>query len=82
MLDDEELDAIDRRQDVTGKYEEWILAFRIFQKYDPGSFNVQASHDEVHAGPEPDSVSDDDLRELYALGWRKDEYGSCFRKFT
>lgn len=81
MLSDEEKEAI-QRSPLSGKYEEWIRAFQIFQKYDPGSYSVQASHDEVHAGPSPESVSDDDMRELIALGWREDEYGDCFSKFT
>jgi hypothetical protein len=54
---------------------EWIRAFEIFKKYterpDEERFEVCAEHDELWAGPDPITVSDEDREELESLGYQR-----------
>jgi hypothetical protein len=45
-----------------------ILGFNIFKKY-PDSDHLHSSHDELHAGPDENIVSAEDIVELEKLGW-------------
>lgn len=43
---------------------------------------VSASHDVIHAGPDPDTVSDEDKAKLATVGWHVSEEHECFYYFT
>jgi hypothetical protein len=62
-------------------YAAWSEAFTIFEKY-AGEFNVNAEHDVVYAGPNPDLVSEDDTQRLIALGWHIDSDLNSFYHYT
>lgn len=62
-------------------YERMIRALQIFDGYEHDR-GFTAEHDEVWAGPDPDSVSAEDLAELEALGWSADRNHDCFHKFV
>ena len=54
-------------------------AFAIFRKY-PHSHFISPQHDEIHAGPDPDSVTEEDKALLKELGFN--DYGEgSFHKF-
>lgn len=61
------------------QYENYIKAFHIFMKY-PHSAFLSAEHDEIHAGPDPENVTDEDKAILEELGWNDYGEGSfhCF----
>jgi hypothetical protein len=61
--------------------EQWARAFTIFSQYTP-SGDVSAEHDEVHAGPDPEVVSDADKAELASLHWHVSEEYNCFKTFA
>jgi len=63
-------------------YAEWAEAFTIFESYVDMNAGVSAHHDIVYAGPSPSRVSQEDQERLAKLGWRPDEEGDCFYKFT
>lgn len=60
----------------------WAEAFRIFAKYSTGADDISASHDEVFAGPRPETVAGEDYARLLALGWTHDVKHACFRRGT
>ena len=62
------------------RYYQFIRAFEIFAKY-PGSDNVMPGDDVLYAGPDPDSVTEEDKAELGTLGWFATK-NECFIKFV
>jgi hypothetical protein len=64
------------------KYERWIAAFTIFAKYEPNGGEVAAEHDVVYAGPNPETVNEDDIVTLDDLGWHISHDYDCFYAFT
>ena len=62
----------------------WARVFEIFAKYDPqeGYELVRPDHDIIYAGPSPELVSEEDLKELDVHGWMPDKSLDCFYKFT
>lgn len=60
-------------------YEGWAKAFQIFAKYEgPDTATVSFLHEVIYAGPNPENVSEDDLKMLYILGWYPDYQYDCF----
>jgi hypothetical protein len=57
------------------KTSEWIESFEIFAKYgyDGG---LIAEHDEVWGGPNPETVSEEDVARLDQLGWSVADTGN------
>lgn len=64
-------------------YAAWAEAFTIFERYLPNEkwAQVAGEHDVVYAGPNPETVSDEDRARLDQLGWIPSEF-DCFQKFT
>jgi hypothetical protein len=60
--------------------DKWIRIFEIFKKYEKYGFEIDAEHDEIFLGCEPEHVSKDDIEELDKLGVYIGEYG--FTKFV
>lgn len=69
----------DRKYTAAG----WIEAFQIFAKYMPEGewFEVAAEHDEIYAGPNPETVTSEDKARLEELGWHDFEE-ECFQRFV
>ena len=69
---------------VTGddmtEYDRIIEALTIFSKYEHLQ-GISAEHDEIHAGPLPSIVNDEDLARLEELGWH-DSGDDGFYKFV
>ena len=63
-------------------YNELAKAFTIFAKYSPQYADVSAEHDVLYAGPDPETVSDEDKKALSELGWEPETEYNCFYYFT
>ena len=66
----------------TKSWAEFAEAFTIFAKYGTGEWGTQPGHDEIHSGPNPSIVSDEDKKRLKELGWMIAEDEDCFHIFT
>lgn len=65
----------------TVPYGRWIEGFQIFAKYDHID-DTSAEHEIFYAGPDPEVVSEEDLKRLDELGWFPQEKYNCFAHFT
>ena len=63
------------------KYEEITQAFAIFTRYEH-EHGVDAQHDIIYAGPDPDVMSPEDRAAVEALGWHPEEEYECWGMFT
>ncbi len=54
---------------------------KILSRYDDG-YCVGASHDEIHAGPQAETISTEDKAELKRLGWIVDRKNGNYMIFT
>lgn len=65
-------------------HKEWIESINIFASYADGgtdsSFEISAEHDELYAGPDPETVSEEDKKRLDELGWFESD--GCFQRFV
>lgn len=59
----------------------WAEVFEIFSKYEVDA-SVAVGHDIIYAGPEPEDVSDDDMKRLEELGWFIDAEFGCLARFV
>jgi hypothetical protein len=63
---------------------EWMESFAIFDKYceDPAEEGIHyTTGDDIYAGPDPEKVSDSDMKRLEELGWHDYDTGS-FHTFS
>lgn len=61
-------------------YKEFIIAFSIFDKYDPdATWVLIPEHDQIYSGHNLE-ISDEDKEELEYLGWDYDENLNCWIK--
>lgn len=58
---------------------EFAEAFTIFAKYEGNG--VQAEHDEIFAGPNPELVTAEDMKRLEKLGWSPHWTFGSFHKY-
>lgn len=61
-------------------YDQIIEALTIFKNY-PHYGDFSAGHDRVFAGPDPELVSDEDIKRLDELGWQANYDDGYFRSF-
>ena len=77
-MNPESIEALDRSRQLS-----IIEGLKIFSAR--GIWGVQAIHDELLAGPEPDAtttLTDDDKKRLETLGWFEDPEHGCWGFFT
>ncbi len=61
-------------------YENFRAGLAIFERYEHYP-RMTARHDEIYAGPDPESVSDEDRATLESLGWFESDE-DCFMWMT
>ena len=63
-------------------YAGYAESFTILAKYSEETYQVNAEHDVIYAGPGMvEKVSEDDKARLKELGWRINEEYHCFTRF-
>lgn len=70
-----------REQSFYGKF---IDALEIFKRYETAeSYSFMAAeHDVIYSGPDPELVSEADLKRLYELGWNENRGSGNFYHFV